>query len=84
MLYPRVQHPREMLAKKAVDLESSDWCGSYPTNHLYYDKTAIQGIEVVSNKVIIDVGSGGVTGGKGLRLANGVGNVIRRTFTSQD
>jgi pectate lyase len=60
----------------AIDLDSSSWCGSYPTTTCTYDKAAIEGIDVASNKSIVGVGSSGVIRGKGLRLRNGVSNVI--------
>ncbi|KAJ4408966.1 hypothetical protein N0V91_002780 [Didymella pomorum] len=41
-----------------------------------YDKAGVSGIDVGSNKSIIGVGSKGVIRGKGLRMANGVKNVI--------
>ncbi|KAJ5141057.1 uncharacterized protein N7443_010972 [Penicillium atrosanguineum] len=62
--------------QNAIDLDSSSWCGSYPTTTCTYDKAAIEGIEVASNKSIVGVGSAGVIRGKGLRLVNGVSNVI--------
>jgi pectate lyase len=62
--------------QNAIDLDSSSWCGSYPTTTCTYDKAAIEGIDVASNKSIVGVGSSGVIRGKGLRLRNGVSNVI--------
>ncbi|KAJ5390958.1 uncharacterized protein N7496_002026 [Penicillium cataractarum] len=62
--------------QNAIDLDSSSWCGSYPTTTCTYDKAAIDGINVASNKSIVGVGSAGVIRGKGLRLVNGVSNVI--------
>lgn len=41
-----------------------------------YDKAGVSVIEVKSNKSIIGIGSKGVIRGKGLRMANGVKNVI--------
>lgn len=41
-----------------------------------YDKAGVSGINVGSNKSIIGIGSKGVIRGKGLRMANGVQNVI--------
>ncbi|KAJ5115368.1 hypothetical protein NUU61_001127 [Penicillium alfredii] len=62
--------------QNAIDLDSSDWCGDYPSTSCDYDKEALNGIAVGSNKSIVGVGSAGVIRGKGLRLANGVKNVI--------
>jgi pectate lyase len=62
--------------QNAIDLGSSSWCGSYPTTTCTYDKAAIEGINVASNKSIVGVGTAGVIRGKGLRLVNGVSNVI--------
>lgn len=57
-------------------IDNSDWCGDYPTTTCTYDKAAIEGINVASNKSIVGVGSAGVIRGKGLRMENGVSNVI--------
>lgn len=62
--------------QNAIDLDSSDWCGDYPSTSCDYDKAALDGIAVGSNKSIVGVGSAGVIRGKGLRLANGAKNVI--------
>ncbi|KAJ5644443.1 hypothetical protein N7507_010454 [Penicillium longicatenatum] len=57
-------------------IDNSDWCSGYPTTTCTYDKAAIEGINVASNKSIVGVGSAGVIRGKGLRMENGVSNVI--------
>ncbi|EWZ00025.1 hypothetical protein FOYG_03937 [Fusarium oxysporum NRRL 32931] len=44
--------------------------------NIKYDKAGLNSITVGSNKSIVGVGSKGVIKGKGLRLANGVSNVI--------
>lgn len=62
--------------QNAIDLESSDWCGDYPTTTCSYDKAGIEGVNVGSNKSIVGVGSAGVIRGKGLRLQGGASNVI--------
>ncbi|KAJ5178705.1 hypothetical protein N7492_001915 [Penicillium capsulatum] len=62
--------------QNAIDLESSGWCGDYPSTTCTYDKAAIEAIDVASNKSIVGVGSKGVIRGKGLRLASGISNVI--------
>ncbi|KAJ5385830.1 hypothetical protein N7509_008371 [Penicillium cosmopolitanum] len=62
--------------QNAIDLDSSDWCGDYPTLTCTYDKAALEGIDVASNKSIVGVGSSGILRGKGLRIRNGVSNVI--------
>ncbi|KAJ5167625.1 uncharacterized protein N7482_003219 [Penicillium canariense] len=62
--------------QNAIALASSSWCGTYPTTTCTYDKAALEGINVSSHKSIVGVGSAGVIRGRGLRLANGVSNVI--------
>ncbi|KAJ5440200.1 pectin lyase F [Penicillium daleae] len=62
--------------QNAIDLDSSSWCGSYPTTTCTYDKAAIDGMHFASNKSIVGVCSTGVIRGKGLRLVNGVSKVI--------
>ncbi|PYH31427.1 polysaccharide lyase family 1 protein [Aspergillus neoniger CBS 115656] len=62
--------------QNAVKQNGSDWCGSYPTLTCTYDNAGIEGLEVASNKSIVGVGSSGVLRGKGLRLVNGVSNII--------
>ncbi|KAJ5280652.1 hypothetical protein N7478_006024 [Penicillium angulare] len=57
-------------------IDNSDWCSDYPTTTCTYDKAAIEGINVASNKSIVGVGSAGVIRGKGLRMENGVSNII--------
>jgi pectin lyase len=56
------------------------WCDKYEPGarkvNVKYDKAGLNPIMVGSNKSIIGVGSKGVIKGKGLRLANGVKNVI--------
>lgn len=64
--------------QEAIDANS--WCENYqpdaPKVSVTYDKAAIIGITVASDKTIIGVGSSGGIKGKGLRMANGVSNVI--------
>ena len=62
--------------QNGIDLDSSSWCGSYPTTTCTYDKAALEGINVASNKSIVGIGSADVIRGKVLRLVNGVSNVI--------
>jgi pectin lyase len=62
--------------QNGIDLDSSSWCGSYPTTTCTYDKAALEGINVASNKSIVGIGSADVIRGKGLRLVNGDSNVI--------
>ncbi|KAG5747397.1 hypothetical protein H9Q70_009913 [Fusarium xylarioides] len=50
--------------------------GCAPWGTVKYDKAGLNPLMVGSNKSIIGVGSKGVIKGKGLRLANGVKNVI--------
>ncbi|GAB7357204.1 hypothetical protein MBLNU459_g8189t1 [Dothideomycetes sp. NU459] len=64
--------------QEAIDANS--WCENYQPDaakvSVTYDKAAIIGITVASDKTIIGVGSAGGIKGKGLRMANGVSNVI--------
>ena len=55
-----------------------NWCtaSKYPGLQVTYDKVAQTPLEVKSNKSIVGVGSAGVLRGIGLRLVNGVKNVI--------
>ena len=58
-------------------INANDWCSaSYPSVSVTYDNAAIEGINVASDKSIVGVGSAGVLRGKGLRMANGLSNVI--------
>ncbi|RAQ54349.1 pectin lyase D precursor [Aspergillus flavus] len=62
--------------QNAIKTEGSDWCGSYPATTCTYDNAGLEGMEVASDKTIIGVGDAGVIRGKGLRLVNGVSNII--------
>jgi pectin lyase len=63
-------------------INKASWCtngnaGTGATSiSVTYDTAGVSGINVGSNKSIIGVGSKGVIRGKGLRMANGVKNVI--------
>ncbi|KAL7274116.1 hypothetical protein RUND412_003003 [Rhizina undulata] len=59
-------------------INGADWCtsGGYPTVSVTYDVASTGYIDVQSNKSIVGKGSAGVIRGKGLRVANGVTNVI--------
>ena len=59
-------------------INGANWCtnAKYPPQEVTYDKAALTPLEVKSNKSIVGVGSAGVLRGVGLRLANGVKNVI--------
>ncbi|PWN47250.1 pectin lyase-like protein [Violaceomyces palustris] len=60
----------------AIDLPNQSWCDSLPPAKVSYDKAAVTPIQVRSNKSIVGVGSKGVIRGKGLRMSNGVKNII--------
>ncbi|KAE8344728.1 hypothetical protein BDV24DRAFT_148603 [Aspergillus arachidicola] len=62
--------------QNAIKTEGSDWCGSSPATTCTYDNAGLEGMEVASDKTIIGVGDAGVIRGKGLRLVNGVSNII--------
>ena len=58
-------------------INANNWCSSsYQKITVKYDKAATVGIYVKSNKSLIGVGNKGVLKGKGLRLSNGVSNII--------
>ncbi|KAJ4336450.1 hypothetical protein N0V95_008611 [Ascochyta clinopodiicola] len=63
-------------------INHASWCknglaGAGTVDHpVTYDNAGVAGINVASNKSLIGVGSKGVIRGKGLRMANGVKNVI--------
>ncbi|KAI1846192.1 hypothetical protein JX266_007717 [Neoarthrinium moseri] len=57
-------------------INANDWCGSTTAATVTYDNAAIEGITVASNKTLIGVGSSGIIKGKGLRMTNGVSNII--------
>ncbi|EFW98721.1 pectate lyase a [Grosmannia clavigera kw1407] len=63
-----------------VAINQNSWCDNYessaPKVSVTYDNAAIIGITVKSNKSIVGQGSAGAIKGKGLRLANGVSNII--------
>jgi len=59
---------------------ADDWCSreqpDAPSVDVSYDVAATTAIDVQSDKTILGVGSAGVIKGKGLRLANGVNNIV--------
>lgn len=61
-------------------INKDDWCGNYqpdaPSTSVTYDEAGLDPIMVASDKTIIGSGSEGVIMGKGIRLANGIKNVI--------
>lgn len=59
-------------------INGASWCTKYnhPPISVTYDKAGVSGLTVGSNKSLVGVGSKGVIRGKGLRMANGVKNVI--------
>ncbi|CVK85088.1 probable pectin lyase precursor [Fusarium mangiferae] len=63
-----------------LSINKNQWCTNYSPGAqkvtVKYDKAGLNPLLVGSNKSIIGVGSKGVIKGKGLRLANGVKNVI--------
>lgn len=60
----------------AIDLPGQTWCDNLPPATVTYDKAAVAGINVQSNKSLVGVGANAVIRGKGLRVANGASNVI--------
>lgn len=57
-------------------INANDWCGSEPAASVTYDVAGTSGINVASRKTILGVGSSGVIKGKGLRLVDGVSDII--------
>ncbi|KAI3398879.1 hypothetical protein diail_8388 [Diaporthe ilicicola] len=61
-------------------INKDDWCTNYqanaPTVSVSYDNAGLSPIEVASDKTLLGSGSSGIIKGKGLRMANGVQNVI--------
>lgn len=53
-----------------------DWCGDAPAVTVTYDNAAITPIDIQGDKSIVGVGDAGVMKGKGIRLINGISNVI--------
>lgn len=64
--------------QKAINKDN--WCNNYQPNApkvtITYDKAGMAGITVKSNKSIVGQGNKGTIKGKGLRLSNGVSNII--------
>ena len=62
-------------------INANGWCSNNPLDvTVKYDKAGVAGIRVASNKSLVGVGNKGVIKGKGLRLSNGVSNVIVRNI----
>lgn len=58
-------------------INGADWCdSSMESVEVTYDVAATNPINIAGDKSIVGVGSAGVIKGKGLRLANGITNVI--------
>lgn len=58
-------------------INANGWCGSNPLDvTVKYDEAGVAGIRVASNKSLVGIGNKGVIKGKGLRISNGVSNVI--------
>ncbi|KAJ6781459.1 hypothetical protein PWT90_05218 [Aphanocladium album] len=58
-------------------INANGWCGNNPLDvKVTYDKAGVAGIRVTSNKSLVGIGNKGIIKGKGLRMANGVQNVI--------
>nr|ULM60711.1 putative pectin lyase a precursor [Thecaphora frezii] len=60
----------------AIAVSGQTWCNSLKSTKVTYYKSALKPLEVKSNKSILGVGTAGVLRGIGLRMANGVQNVI--------
>jgi pectin lyase len=57
-------------------INAANWCQDKPPIFVTYDKAAMAGLEVNSNKTILGKGKKGVLKGKGLRITNGASNII--------
>lgn len=71
-----------------VAINKDSWCDNYesdaPSVSVTYDNAGLNPIEVASDKTIIGDGTSGVIKGKGLRMANGVENVIIQNIRITD
>jgi pectin lyase len=69
-------------------INQNDWCTNYepdaPTVSVTYDTAGVEGITVNSDKTILGSGSSGIIKGKGLRMANGVSNIIIQNIKITD
>ncbi|KAG2166451.1 hypothetical protein VTO58DRAFT_111207 [Aureobasidium pullulans] len=75
------------LCQQAIDKDN--WCENYESSSpkvssLTYDKAGMIGITVNSNKSLVGQGSKGIIKGKGLRMANGVKNIIIQNLAITD
>ncbi|KAH0369071.1 polysaccharide lyase family 1 protein, partial [Aureobasidium melanogenum] len=75
------------LCQQAIDKDG--WCENYESSapkvsSLTYDKAGMIGITVNSNKSLVGQGNKGVIKGKGLRMANGVKNIIIQNIAITD
>ncbi|USP76813.1 polysaccharide lyase family 1 protein [Curvularia clavata] len=64
-----------------IAINKDGWCDNYQKNapkvgSITYDKAGVLGITVGSNKSLIGQGNKGVIKGKGIRMVNGVKNII--------
>ncbi|CAJ2503389.1 Uu.00g107830.m01.CDS01 [Anthostomella pinea] len=64
-----------------IAINQNDWCTNYQpdapvVSSITYDAAGVEGITVASDKTILGEGTNGVIKGKGLRMANGVSNII--------
>lgn len=61
-------------------INANNWCTDYQSGagavQVTYDVAGTSPIDVASDKTILGVGSGAVIRGKGLRMSNGVSNII--------
>ena len=69
-------------------INANNWCTNFeqsaPKVQVTYDNAGTNPIKVGSNKSLVGSGSSGVIKGKGLRLANGVSNVIIQNIAITD
>jgi len=63
-------------SKGQLAINAANWCNGKPYKAVSYDKSSVNPIVVKSNKSLIGVGNKGVIVGKGLRMVNGVSNII--------
>ena len=60
------------------------YCAGKPTFNVDYDTAGKTGLKVGSNKTILGIGPNATIRGKGLKIMNGVSNVIVRNLTITD
>lgn len=63
-------------SKGQLAIDAADWCADKPPTKVSYDKSAVNPIQVKSNKSVVGVGNKAIIMGKGFRMVDGVSNII--------